>query len=134
MADITIPVSWIRKYGRDNGPEVKEILDYMLSEYKTANKDKKKYIVSGRYGTDLEAPREFKTRKKAVEYITNSVYSHLTEALSWEIDKAGIDISDKKAVLKWAEEKDYCTSYNVEGVIDTATVGNDWLEYDLTVA
>ena len=29
----TIPVSWIKKYASENGPEIKEIIGYMLSEY-----------------------------------------------------------------------------------------------------
>ena len=35
-----IPISWIKRYGKENGPEVKEILDYMISEYKAEQREK----------------------------------------------------------------------------------------------
>lgn len=29
----TIPINWIKKYAKENGPEVQEIIGYMIKEY-----------------------------------------------------------------------------------------------------
>ena len=90
------------------------------------------YIISGRFGVEMERPKIRYTRKDAEDIITQAIYEHLTEQLSEDIEEAGIDIEDKAAVLNWAEENDYCRSYNTKNLIDTATVGDDWLEYMIT--
>ena len=36
-----IPVAWIKKYGRENGPEIKDILDCMIDEYNSEQKHNK---------------------------------------------------------------------------------------------
>ena len=33
MSEISIPLSWLRQYAKDNGGETEEIIDYMIKEY-----------------------------------------------------------------------------------------------------
>lgn len=33
MDTCSIPIEWIKRYARENGYEIKDILDYMIKEY-----------------------------------------------------------------------------------------------------
>ena len=89
------------------------------------------FIVSQRYGTELLEPSIFHTRNEAEDYVKKAVYDNITELVYDEIEEDGIDINNIEKVLEWAEENDYCTSYNTD-VIDTSTIADDWLECKIT--
>ena len=88
------------------------------------------FIVTSRYGVLLDDPQIFSNKEAAENVIISGVYNQVLHEVYDEIEDAGIDTDDIDAVLEWAKDNDYCTSYNCD-CIDTCTIGDDWLEYKL---
>lgn len=90
------------------------------------------YIVSERYGCEMEEPIAFKNKTDAEDYIKNEIFNFVYDDYMDEMEEENIDIDDINAVLEWGEANDYCTSYHDLGFPDTYTADDDWSEFMLT--
>jgi hypothetical protein len=91
------------------------------------------YIVSSRYGTDMDTPEVFRTRKEAEESVKESICSLIRDEYGDELEDMHIADNDFDAILKWASnEDDIVSEYNDTGFPDTYTRGDDWSEWKIT--
>jgi hypothetical protein len=85
----------------------------------------KVWIVSGRYGCDLEPIEVFYSEKEAIESVKSAIYDNMLGDYSDEMEEAGINIDSIEEVLAWGEDNDYCDECTMMG-------GGDWHEFSIT--
>ena len=85
----------------------------------------RKYIVYGREGTELIAPKVFGSYDEAENHIKEEIASLIMMDFNLELEEAGINLKDTDAVLEWGEDNDYCDS-------DTYMYSSDWTEYKIS--
>ena len=88
----------------------------------------KLFVITRRYGTQLEEPEIHPTKEAAESSVTSAVYEFLLDNLIDELEEDGIDETDVDSVIKWAADNDYAVSNNSPGLIDTVTCDDDWFE------
>jgi len=94
------------------------------------------YVVSSRYGIQINEPEHFRNENVAIDYIKQSVVDAMIEndeEASTYYDEHSVD-----ETLAWGDEHDLCASYNSiidengNTIMDTCTIGDEWYEYMLT--
>ena len=91
----------------------------------------KVYIVSGRYGSEMEEPMIFFKREDAENNIKENIYDFIIDDYVDEMESDGIDVSNIDDVLQWGYDNEYCDSYNND-FPDTYTADDTWSEYMIT--
>lgn len=83
------------------------------------------YIVTGRYGTEMDKPRIFSTRESAQDYITERIAERVFSKYAEDLAAEDIPYSDKTAIVEWGIRQDYCTETMYQ-------MSDDWSEFDIT--
>ena len=65
------------------------------------------YVVSGRYGTELEETQIFYTEEEAKSYVKNIIAEDLIEEYCDELENDKVDFDDNDAILNWGIKHDY---------------------------
>ncbi len=88
----------------------------------------KLFVVSSRYGVELEKPAVFMTENEAKTCVADSILACIIDNCLSELEDDKVDVKDTNAVIGWAEDHDYVSSYNTD-IYDTFTYSDDWTEY-----
>ena len=94
------------------------------------------YIVTSRYGVQMNEPAYFKNRDNAINHIKKGILDCMVER-----NKQAANYYKKHGIeqtLKWGVENDICMSYNSirdangDIIVDTCAADKeDWLEYSI---
>lgn len=102
---------------------------------------KEVFIVTGRYGVQMETPEIFLDLDAAIKSCREDIFEVIVEEYCDELENDSINSSDVDAVLKWAESKNiYGESlYSSDEGHDYDFVfmndhDSDWTEYQITTA
>ena len=87
------------------------------------------YVVSSRCGCALDKPVVFSSMKQAEKYVKDSLSDYV---ITNEDIPDCIDGSDPEKVLEYGSSHGLCDDMNCTGFPDTATVGDEWLEFIIT--
>ncbi len=66
------------------------------------------YVVTCRYGCELEEPMVFLNKKDAEEFIKRSIAENIREDHCDELKEDRVDFTNDDEVIDWGTERDFC--------------------------
>ena len=94
------------------------------------------YILSGRYGVEMETPSAYATENEAVTALKDIISEIFADKISEdedlgpEFDADGMRDKDVDAIIQWGVDHDVINYYGTNDI--AIMLGDDWSEYMVT--